>query len=761
VSSDRHLLGDSARLHRPRREDEPPPRAVVEPGKRAALDDAADREEREERGGSEERAGAAAVTPGKQTRMDREGARSPADAIAYASWMLAQDRGPRLDRRAEPGGAELDEGALATAFGFLDEVRGGERLPAELARRLGEELGADLSDVRVHTGDHAARTAAALRARAVTVGPDIYFAAGAYDPASEAGIELIAHEVAHVVQNQRGGLAGGRRVSRPDDAHEQQADAFAARFVAEPAATTASGPTGTRLQRATRLAVEDVARLVRDRSATASGRAPGETPGPAWPQVSAALTGVVQRRAAMIMRRETAEAGGDLRDPDVEEALQRAGGGEPLPEPVRREMEAQFSSDFRRVRIHVDAVAARAAATLRANAFTLGEDIFFAEGAFTPQDATGRRLLVHELTHVVQAQQGRVPTGHHLEVSRPSDPLEREAAARADEVPPERAARPAPLSMSPPAARASGRIQRQDRDDGAQADALSNTWPFPGFSQAEIQAYIDDHTTGLAINLVSGLAILTITGDRRIELPLARLDPNGAGVLPILPVHASRQAALAAEPSFRDFRATGLIPVLFYRDGALIWPTLMNPQTMPRVMTVYPIALANARADAAATADAFTELLFWYIGARMIGGVRVSAGTPSGRLIIQAGRELSRDELIIAGRLVREGRTVTVLAESSAPGVRTADFLVDGVRTELKTIANLTSRDLSGALGRRILEGAGQGSHIIADVRGQAGMTRDLAYRAIRRAFGADTAQRIQQIRIIGEGFDVTMPRIP
>lgn len=128
---------------------------------------------------------------------------------------------------------------------------------------------------------------------------------------------------------------------------------------------------------------------------------------------------------------------------------------------------------------------------------------------------------------------------------------------------------------------------------------------------------------------------------------------------------------------------------------------------------------------------------------------------------VARGRTLTPAEWNIVDQLTREGRTVRVLEESTQQGVRTADFLVDGVRTELKTISNLTSPDLSGALGRRILEGAGQAPHIIADVRQQAGLTRALAERAVRRAFGADSARRIQQIRVIGHEFDLTVPRQP
>jgi hypothetical protein len=173
------------------------------------------------------------VSPGKLTRENvPRDAMTPGAALDYADVIA---RAPRIDRRAELGGAELDEhGALASAFSFIEEVSGGSPLPAELARRLAAELGVDLSAVRVHTDDKAARAAAELQARAFTIGNDIYFAAGAYDPASTAGAELIAHEVAHAAQNSRGGSPhGGRRVSRPDDSHERQADEFARRFVSQ------------------------------------------------------------------------------------------------------------------------------------------------------------------------------------------------------------------------------------------------------------------------------------------------------------------------------------------------------------------------------------------------------------------------------------------------------------------------------------------------------------------------------------------------
>ncbi len=162
--------------------------------------------------------------PGKLTPGDLdEHAMTPAQALAYSDFLLRS----RVDRRAEHD----REGSLASAFSFIQDSRGGEPLPAELCARLAEELGVDLAAVRVHTDDRAAEAAARLSARAFTIGDDIYFARGAYDPSSEAGVELIAHEVAHVAQ-QRGASPSPSpgRVSRPGDPHEREAEAFASRF---------------------------------------------------------------------------------------------------------------------------------------------------------------------------------------------------------------------------------------------------------------------------------------------------------------------------------------------------------------------------------------------------------------------------------------------------------------------------------------------------------------------------------------------------
>ena len=69
---------------------------------------------------------------------------------------------------------------------------------------------------------------------------------------------------------------------------------------------------------------------------------------------------------------------------------------------TRAFMEPHFGHDFSRVRIHADAGASQAADVVQAHAFTVGGDIVFGSGKFAPSTPAGRKLLAHELAHVVQ-----------------------------------------------------------------------------------------------------------------------------------------------------------------------------------------------------------------------------------------------------------------------------------------------------------------------------------------------------------------------
>ena len=81
--------------------------------------------------------------------------------------------------------------------------------------------------------------------------------------------------------------------------------------------------------------------------------------------------------------------------------------GQPLDAATRAFMEPRFGHDFSKVRVHADARAAEAASSIDARAFTSNRSVVFGGGAYAPQTESGRRLLAHELTHVVQ-QRGLV-----------------------------------------------------------------------------------------------------------------------------------------------------------------------------------------------------------------------------------------------------------------------------------------------------------------------------------------------------------------
>ncbi|MEJ7599397.1 MAG: DUF4157 domain-containing protein [Kofleriaceae bacterium] len=147
----------------------------------------------------------------------------------------------RKATRDDNGVAPDAESAVATAASSS-----GSSLPVTLQRKFESSLGTDLSDVRVHTGAESQAAASAVGAKAYTVGQDIHFGAGHYDPSSGGGEHLIAHEVAHTVQ-QRGASPSRQNklaISTPHDAAEHEADRAADAMVSgTPATVSTAGGT--------------------------------------------------------------------------------------------------------------------------------------------------------------------------------------------------------------------------------------------------------------------------------------------------------------------------------------------------------------------------------------------------------------------------------------------------------------------------------------------------------------------------------------
>jgi hypothetical protein len=116
---------------------------------------------------------------------------------------------------------------------------GGQPLDPTVRADVEDRLGSDFSDVRIHTGDKAAKSAAAISAQAYTVGNEVVFGRGYYEPASLEGRHRIVHELVHVQQQRAGPVSGtdnggGVTISDPKDFFEQEAEATATRIVSSP-----------------------------------------------------------------------------------------------------------------------------------------------------------------------------------------------------------------------------------------------------------------------------------------------------------------------------------------------------------------------------------------------------------------------------------------------------------------------------------------------------------------------------------------------
>src|SRR5438067_4793082 len=107
------------------------------------------------------------------------------------------------------------------------------------------------------------------------------------------------------------------------------------------------------------------------------------------------------------IQRVSGRSNGQIDEAPASIDIALASSGKPLQPALRQDMEHRFGHDFSQVRGHTDAVAAQSARAVNAHAYTVGHNIVFGSDAFSPGTPRGRRLIAHELTHVVQ-QSGNV-----------------------------------------------------------------------------------------------------------------------------------------------------------------------------------------------------------------------------------------------------------------------------------------------------------------------------------------------------------------
>jgi Domain of unknown function (DUF4157) len=220
------------------------------------------------------------------------GARMPLRRPSQILPGVAQDDSAEADRKTSP---------------VLDVVGkgGGQPLPPGVRADMEGRLGADFSDVRIHTDATAARSAAAVWAKAYTVGNEVVFGQGFFNPGSAAGQHRLAHELSHVQQQRRGAVSGtdtgsGVVISNPSDAFEQEAEATATRSLSGPmhaaSVQVAQAPRRASLQRqadagatdSDQSGIPDAGGPTASASVSditdAGGSLPGGVPGPVDPQ---------------------------------------------------------------------------------------------------------------------------------------------------------------------------------------------------------------------------------------------------------------------------------------------------------------------------------------------------------------------------------------------------------------------------------------------------------------------------------------------
>jgi hypothetical protein len=124
---------------------------------------------------------------------------------------------------------------------------GGRPMEPDVRADMEGRLGHDFGDVRVHDDSAAHSSAQAVNAHAYTVGSNVVFQRDRYDPSSDAGRTMLAHELTHVVQQRSGPVdgtpaAGGIKVSDPSDRFEREAAVNAERAMSAPAPAQPAPP---------------------------------------------------------------------------------------------------------------------------------------------------------------------------------------------------------------------------------------------------------------------------------------------------------------------------------------------------------------------------------------------------------------------------------------------------------------------------------------------------------------------------------------
>ena len=122
--------------------------------------------------------------------------------------------------------------------------------------------------------------------------------------------------------------------------------------------------------------------------------------------------GALQHHSSQTVQRQASGAAASASAASIADQVGLNSTGEAVDPATRAYFEPRFGHDFSRVRVHADSASAASARWENSAAYTLGNDIFFGQGMYSPGTNSGRQLLAHELTHVVQQQNDRGDHAH-------------------------------------------------------------------------------------------------------------------------------------------------------------------------------------------------------------------------------------------------------------------------------------------------------------------------------------------------------------
>ncbi len=167
-------------------------------------------------------------------------------------------------------------------------------------------------------------------------------------------------------------------------------------------------------------------KLRRESSQAAKRQAPSTAGGP--PGLAGLQRQIGNRAVQRLLAQRSADAPSELEEDTAARINRERGGGQALDRAVQAQANAALGHDFSGVRVHTSPEANALSRELGATAFTTGRDVFFRDGAYDPHSTSGRQLITHELTHVVQ-QSGASASSGHMTVNPPGDAYERQADA--------------------------------------------------------------------------------------------------------------------------------------------------------------------------------------------------------------------------------------------------------------------------------------------------------------------------------------------